>query len=392
MPGPLAALRVLDFTTLLPGPFATLTLADLGADVVRVEAPHRPDLMRFAPPFDGGGSVGHALVNRNKRSLALDLKHPEAAAVVKRLVRRYDVVVEAFRPGVMDRLGVGYDALKAANPRLIYGSLTGYGQTGPFRDRAGHDVNYLALSGLMSHTGADATGPAHSAQPLGDTAGALAFVAALLAAVVHRERTGEGQHVDVAILDSCLYFGAYAAAASLAGSETLGHETSLLGGGSAYGYYRTADDRYLAVGALEPKFWAGFCAAVGRPDLEAQGHVLDPAAQAGLRAEVQREIARKPLSEWQAVFAEHDVCVEPVLTVGEAAEHPQVRARQMTAAVPRPDGEPQRQAASPFRFSGTAPAYRHTGPALGAHTKGVLREAGFSAEEVAALETGGAFG
>lgn len=370
-----------------------MTLADLGADVVRVEAPHRPDLLRLAPPFDGEASVGHALVNRNKRSLALDLKHPEAAGLVRRLAPTFDVVVEAFRPGVMDRLGVGYEALGAANPRLVYCSLTGYGQSGPYRDRAGHDVDYLALSGLMSHTGAPEAGPAHSALPLGDAIGALTAAAAILAAIVHRDRTGEGQHVDMAILDSVIGLGAFAAAAQLAAGEAVGYGTGLLGGGSAYGYHRTADGRYLAVGALEPQFWDGFCEAIGRADLAGRALTLDPAEQAGLRAEVAAAIAERTLGEWMEVFAGLDVCVEPVLTVDEMARHPQVRARGLVVDVPRAEGAgTQRQAASPFRFSATAPRYRHTGPAPGAHTGEVLAEAGFATDEIARLREAGVFG
>jgi crotonobetainyl-CoA:carnitine CoA-transferase CaiB-like acyl-CoA transferase len=202
MQGPLASLKVLDFSTLLPGPFASLLLADMGAEVLRIESPTRPDLLRNLPPHDHGMSTGHAYLNRNKRSLALDLKQPQAVEVVKRLVAEYDIVLEQFRPGVMDRLGIGYDALKAINPRLIYVAITGYGQTGPLRERAGHDINYLALSGVASYTGRQGDGPLPLGVQVADVAGgSLHGVIGLLAAVVARQQTGQGQYVDVSMTD-----------------------------------------------------------------------------------------------------------------------------------------------------------------------------------------------
>ncbi len=394
MPGPLASLKVLDFSTLLPGPFATMVLADLGADVVRVEAPHRPDLMRLTPPFDGDVSAGHAVVNRSKRSLTLDLKHPEAAGVVRRLAQVYDVVVEGFRPGVMDRLGVGYAALSARHPRLIYVSLTGYGQTGPYAQRAGHDLNYLALSGVLSHTGRATTGPSPPGLQVADVGGgAMGALVGLLTAVVHRQQTGRGQHVDLSILDATIALNAFQASRYLAAGELPGYETDPLGGGSFYDVYRTRDGRYLAVGSLEPKFWTGFCEAIGRPDLVDLGFaVWDRQAQQRVKAEIREVLGTRTLAAWQEVFAERDVCVEPVLTLAEMAAHPQVEARQMIASVPRPDGTTQRQVASPFRFSETAPAYAHVGAAPGAHTDAVLAETGFSADQIAALRAAGVLG
>ncbi|RME48583.1 MAG: CoA transferase, partial [Caldilineae bacterium] len=268
MPGPLASLKILDFTTLLPGPFASMMLADLGADVVRVEAPHRPDMVRLTPPFDGETSAWHALLNRNKRAIALDLKRPGAAEAVKRLVQTYDIVLEQFRPGVMERLGIGYDALRAVNPRLIYCAITGYGQTGPYRHRAGHDNNYLSLAGVMSHTGRRETGPVPLGVQVADVGGgSFGAVTGVLAAVIHRSQTGEGQFVDISMFDMSVAWNAVAVAHYLVGGENPDYESMWLNGGSFYDYYRTADGRYLSVGSLEPKFWAGFCEAIERPEL-----------------------------------------------------------------------------------------------------------------------------
>uniref|UniRef100_UPI0035B4D7C4 CaiB/BaiF CoA transferase family protein n=1 Tax=Promineifilum sp. TaxID=2664178 RepID=UPI0035B4D7C4 len=383
----------LDFTTLLPGPFATMMLADLGADVVRVEAPNRPDMVRFLPPYDGDASAWHGVLNRNKRSLGLDLKRPEAVEVVRRLVRPggYTIVIEQFRPGVMDRLGIGYEALRALNPALIYCALTGYGQTGPLRDRAGHDNNYLALSGALSYSGRRASGPPPLGIQVADVGGgAFGALVGLLAAVVHRDATGCGQFVDVSMFDLMVAWQAHLISHTLVAGETPEAESMALNGGRAYDLYETADGRWLSVGSLEPKFWEGFCAAIGRPDLVAPGLGLDEAEQARVKAEVRAAIAARPLAEWAAVFAPLDVCVEPALNVPEMLAHPQTAARGLVVDVPRPGGGAQRQVASPFRFSGGAAEYRHTGAALGAHTSEVLRAAGYNEAEIEALRSANA--
>lgn len=385
MPGPLASLRILDFTTLLPGPFATMTLADMGAAVVRVESPTRPDMVRFLPPYDGDTSAWHGVLNRNKRSLALDLKRPDAVDVIRRLVTTggYDIVIEQFRPGVMDRLGIGYEDLRAANPSLIYCALTGYGQTGPLRDRAGHDNNYLALSGALSYSGRRETGPPPLGIQVADIGGgALGALVGLLAAVVHRAATGEGQFVDISMLDMMLAWQAHLISHYLVAGETPGPEEMALNGGRAYDLYETADGRRLSVGSLESKFWEGFCVAIDRPDLIAPGLSLDPGEQARVKAEVKAAFLTRPLAEWVAVFAPLDVCVEPVLTVPEALAQPHVAARELVVDVPRPGVGAQRQIASPWRFSVGTTDYRHTGAALGAHTVEILRETGFTETEI----------
>lgn len=388
MPGPLASLRILDFTGLLPGPFATMALADMGATVVRVESPTRPDMVRFMPPFDGDTSAWHAVLNRNKRSLALDLKRPAAVEAIRRLVGRggYDIVIEQFRPGVMDRLGLGYDALRAANPALIYCALTGYGQTGPLRDRAGHDNNYLALSGAISYSGRRETGPPPLGLQVADIGGgALGAMVGLLAAVVQRAATGQGQFVDISMFDMMVAWQSHLISHTLVAGKTPRPEEMSLNGARAYDYYETADGRWLAVGSLEPKFWEGFCAAIDRPDLIAPGLSLDDGAQARVKAAVRAAIAARPLAEWAAVFAARDVCVEPVLSVPEMLAHPQTAARELVVDVPKPGGGSRRQIASPWRFSGGAAEYRHAGASLGAHTEEVLREAGFTPDEIEAI-------
>lgn len=391
MPGPLSSLRILDFTTLLPGPFGTLILADLGAEVLRIESPSRPDMIRALPPHVDGISACHGYLNRNKRSLAVDLKHPDGAAVVKRLAQDYDIVIEQFRPGVMDRLGVGYEALRAENPGLIYCAITGYGQTGPLRDRAGHDLNYLALAGILSYNGRRDTGPAPAAVQIADVAGGSCHaVMAILAAVIHRQRTGEGQFIDISMTDAAFSLQALSAPPALVGGAEPALEGNQLNGGSFYDCYETEDGRWLSVAGLEPQFFAQFCQAIGRPELTSLGLVTEPGVVAQLKAAIAEAIRTRSFADWQAVFATVDACVEPVLSFHEACQHPQLQAREMVVAVSGEGGRAQQQLASPFRFSVTPPRYDHAGRPLGADTDAALQEAGFSAADIARLCTAGA--
>jgi alpha-methylacyl-CoA racemase len=390
MTGPLSSLKILDFSTLLPGPFASMMLADLGADVVRVEAPQRPDMVRHTPPFDGEHSTWHSVLNRNKRSLALDLKQAAAIEIVKRLldpaVGGYDILLEQFRPGVMARLGLDYESLRALSPGLIYCSLTGYGQTGPYRERAGHDLNYLALSGMMSYSGRAESGPPPLGVQVADIGGgSWGAIMGILAAVIHRQQTGEGQLVDVSMLDMAIAWQSHTASNFLAAREVPDAEGMLLNGGNFYDYYETQDGRFLSIASLEPKFWTGFCQAIGRPELAAAGLNSDPAAQQSLKAKIRAVIKQKSLAAWTAVFADHDVCVEPVLTVPEMAEHPQVQARGLIVGVPREASSQQAQIGQPLKFSATPAEYRHAGTAVGTHTRQILATIGYNGEEIDAL-------
>ncbi|TVT88803.1 CaiB/BaiF CoA-transferase family protein [Pseudomonas sp. RGB] len=386
MSGPLASLKVLDFSTLLPGPFASLMLADMGAEVLRIESPTRVDLLRVLPPHDHGTSASHAYLNRNKRSLALDLKQAEALEIVRELVKDYDIVLEQFRPGVMERLGLGYAALKAINPRLIYVSITGYGQTGPYKDRAGHDINYLALAGIASHTGRQDSGPLPLGVQLADVAGgSLHAVVGLLAAVIARQHSGVGQHLDVSMTDCSFSLNAMAGAGYLACGVEPEWETQVLNGGSFYDYYRTRDGRWMSVGSLEPAFMQQLCAALGRPELAAHGLSPRPEQQKALKLALQVEFEKRSFEQLCELFAGVDACVEPVLSLSEAVEHPQLKARTLISQVPRGDGSTQAQIACPLKFSEGLPEPRHIGAAVGAHTDEVLEELGLSAQRIAEL-------
>jgi alpha-methylacyl-CoA racemase len=367
MPGPLSSLKVLDFSTLLPGPYATMMLADMGADVVRVEAPDRLDLTRVMPPHDGDTSTAHAYLNRGKRSIGLDLKKEGSAAKVLELVRDYDIVVEQFRPGVMDRLGIGYEALKEVNPQLIYCAITGYGQTGPYANRAGHDINYLALAGVAAHSGRKENGPPPLGIQVADVAGGSHHaVMGILAAVIHRQQTGEGQFVDISMTDAAFALNAMAGAAELAGGQPQQPEGAMLNGGSFYDYYQTADNRWLSIGSLEPQFCSRLCDTLGIAEMKSYGLSQNPEHQQKLKVSIRKVIAGKTLEEWQGIFANQDACVEPVLTISEAAGHPQIQARDMLIEVDRGDGSRQKQLGHPIKFSQTPCQSLFTGRALGA--------------------------
>ncbi|MBY6220994.1 CaiB/BaiF CoA transferase family protein [Marinobacter nauticus] len=349
MAAPLANLKILDFSTLLPGPYATMMLADMGAEVLRVEAPDRVDLAKVMPPFDGKFSTTFSYLGRGKQTLQLNLKQPESVERVKQLVQDYDIVVEQFRPGVMDRLGIGYEVLKAINPKLIYCAITGYGQTGPYKDRAGHDINYLAISGVASHCGRADSGPPPMGIQIADVAGGSHHaVMGILAAVIKRQETGEGAFIDISMTDAAFALNAMAGAAALAGGQPQKPESGMLNGGTFYDYYQTRDGRWLSVGSLEPQFSSRLCDTLGLGELKSYALSQKPEHQQELKAAIKQKIAERSLAEWREVFADVDACVEPVLTIDEAAEHPQLKARGMVVERDRGDGQLQRQIKLPI--------------------------------------------
>jgi crotonobetainyl-CoA:carnitine CoA-transferase CaiB-like acyl-CoA transferase len=392
MAGPLKGLKILDFTTLLPGPYATMTLADLGAEVLRIVSGTRPDLASFLPPFLPGTDLSCAIayLGRGKRCMALNLKDPRAAAIVRRLVAGYDIVVEQFRPGVMAKLGLDYEALKAANPALIYCSLTGYGQTGPMKNRAGHDINYLARSGIGFYSGRKASGPCLTGIQIADVAsGSNHAVIGILAAAIHRQATGEGQHIDVSMTDGAMAFNALSAAAYLVDGTETRCEEGVLNGGSLYDFYETKDGKHISFGGLEPQFFAAFCETIGLPGLIPAG--VMPADLAPAKEAVRRAVKTRTRDEWAARFAKVDACVEPVLTLGEALEDPQARARGMVVEVDLPGGKKVKQPGHPIRYSATPPRYGPAGVASGTHTREVLRGLGYEEDQIDAFERTGLF-
>lgn len=402
---PLAGVRVLDLSRLLPGPFCTLILSDLGAHVDKVEDPHVGDYMRLFPPHvrvpsqNGDGSytmsARFAAINRDKRSLCLDLKQPAGREALLKLLPRYHVLVESFRPGVLDRLGIGVDALHAINPRLVICSISGYGQDGPYRDRAGHDLNYVALSGVLGLCGASATAPPHPLPiQLADLgAGALWPAVRILAALRLAEHSGQGSHLDVSMCEGALSF-LLPDLANLAmsgdGKGPVRGGDLLTGGAACYGVYQTADGRHLSVAALEPKFWLALNAVLPRR-AEISELLAPPADQARIREELQAIFMTRSRDEWLEKFRGTDACVEPILELDELMDHPLHQARQLFFSISqgRTDEVPLRQVRTPALPKGAEAAVRPP-PGFGEHSIEILREAGLSELEIEALLKSGA--
>jgi alpha-methylacyl-CoA racemase len=377
---PLAGVKVLDLSRLLPGPYATLVLADLGASVDKLEEPQGGDSTRHMPPMKGETSALFLGLNRNKRSLTLDLKSPEGVAALKRLVKHYDVLIESFRPGVMDRLGVGWHALSKEHPALIMCSISGYGATGPDRLKAGHDLNYIARSGVLAYGGARNGAPAMPGVQIADIGGGLFGLVGVLAALLERQRTGVGRYVDIAMTESSLAFlHMHLASRLMLGAEsgplTRGAE-ALNGGYACYGLYRTQDERWMAVGSLEPKFFSGLCELLLRPDLVAGGYDLTDHG-AKTRRELEAIFASKPQAHWVALFRQHDLCVEPVIEGDEVLSDPQLVARGLFV-----NAGDVVHVKTPLHF-GEIPT--RPSPALGADSADILREAGFTNAEIGRL-------
>jgi alpha-methylacyl-CoA racemase len=390
---PLSGLRVLDLTRLLPGGFCTLLFADLGAEVVKVEDTGMGDYIRWAPPYyegaeDSAKSALYLSLNRGKRSVRLNLKDERGRDALLRLVRDFDVLVEGNRPGVMDRLGVGYERLAQENPGLVYCAITGYGQDGPYRDRSGHDMNYLGLVGLLGLTGDKGGPPVQAAGQIADLGGGGLMAAfAILAALRERDQTGEGQMLDVSMADGALSWLAMVAARYFAeGVAPQRGDLELAGRLICYRPYECKDG-WVSLGALEPKFWQAWCRGVGREDL-IEKQFDAPGSEA--HAQVERIFMERSRDEWQQFASQHDCCLEPVLGLDEALDSELVRAREMVVELDQPGTDGVKQLGMPVKFSRTPGGPHGPGPVLGADTEDVLRDAGFTDDEIAELIEAGA--
>jgi alpha-methylacyl-CoA racemase len=393
---PLSDVRILDLTRLLPGGFCTLMLGDLGADVIKVEDTGAGDYVRWAPPLYGSDeqtplgtrSALYLSLNRNKRSVRLDLKQEQGKQALLRLAAEADVLVESFRPGVLDRLGVGYDELAKANAALVYCPITGYGQDGPNRDRAGHDQNYLGLNGILGLTG-DADGaPTQAAGQIADLGGGgLMAAVGILAALNEARRSGKGQVVDVSMTDGSLAWLAMVAGQYLCdGVVPKRGDLPLAGRIICYRPYE-AKDGWISCGALEQKFWAAWCKGVDREDLIP--HQFDPPGS-DAHEQAQEVFRSRTREEWKAFNDEHDCCIEPILEMDEVLESDQVRERAMVVSYEQPQLGEVRQLGFPIKMSRTPASIHRHAPALGEHTAEVLGEAGLGEEEVASLLESGA--
>jgi alpha-methylacyl-CoA racemase len=380
----LEGVRVLDLTRLLPGPFASLVLADLGASVDKVEDLGGGDYMRLAPPLVGDTSGTFLALNRDKRSACLDLKKDSARTALLRMVERYDVLFEQFRPGVMTRLGLGHDVLLARNPRLVVCALTGYGQDGPLAARAGHDINYLARAGVLGVQGPADGPPQVPGFQLADFSGGLWSVIGILSALHERARTGAGRVVDVSMLEACMGFAFASYGALFAGHTPKRGDEPLSGGLALYGTYATSDGRHVSLGALEPKFWKAFCDGAG---IETDVSAMFPGPhQPALKDRLRQLFASRTRAEWEALARKHDCCLEPVLEPAELRADEHLKARELFFEMDSPWGRIG-QLRTPLGARGA----KHTPPPRqGEHTEAILREAGIDDATIAAMKAEGA--
>jgi crotonobetainyl-CoA:carnitine CoA-transferase CaiB-like acyl-CoA transferase len=385
---PLDGLRVLDLTNHLSGPYCAMILGDLGADVIKIERPGAGDDVRATSPRVGGESAAFMIWNRNKRSVTLDLKHPEGLALALRLVERADVLLENFRPGVADRLGLGYRAASARNPRLVYCSISGFGQTGPYRDRGGFDRIAQGMSGLMSINGEEDGPPLPVAVPVSDLGAGMFAAIGVLAALRARDATGRGQHVDTSLLETPIAWSVYEASSYFATGEVpsrlgQGHRTQ-----APYGAHRTKDG-WLNIGGGAPVFWPRICAVLGMPELEHDPRFKDPAARVAnrkaLSAIIEERLSREPTDYWLERFERAGVPAGPIWTYDRVFADPHVLHREMVVEVEHPTAGRTRVLGIPIKLSLTPGRIRRAAPTLGQHTEEVLRELGLSASQIADL-------
>lgn len=381
--GLLKELKMLDLSRLLPGPYCTLLLADLGMGVLKVEDLEQGDYMRAMGPVRGKDSANFLALNRNKKSMKLNLKVKEGREIFYKLIETYDIILEGFRPGVMERLGIGYQELKKRNPRVIFCSLSGYGQDGPYRERSGHDVNYIGLGGVLELIGSQNGPPVIPGVQIADIgAGGMMAAIAILSAAIHREKTGEGQYLDISMMDGVISWLSMHAGKYFMDREVLKRgEIQLAGRYACYQVYSTKDGRHMSLGALEPKFWMNFCEAIGRKDLIYK-QFIEGEERLQVIEEIQDLFKTKTQKEWVDFFKNVDACCEPILNFEEVFQHPQVLHRKMVMEYEHPVEGKVRQVGNPIKSSQFPFEIRLPSPAWGEHTMEVLKAIGYSEEEI----------
>lgn len=384
--GPLVGVKVLDLTRLLPGPLATQMLADLGAEVIKIEDPKAPDYTRHFFPQKGGMAISYIAINRGKKSLAIDLKSEKGRQIFYDLAKDADIVLDSFRPGVLAKMSLDYDTVKQINPRIIYVAITGYGQTGPYAQSAGHDINYIGYTGLLALNGTREGGPVMPGAQIADIAGgAYPTVIACLSALLARGTTGKGQLVDVAMTDCTLPLMSMSLVETLNFGQHFGREEPFLSGGLAhYNIYRCADGEHIALGSLEPKFWQGFCMLINKPDWIAR---MLPQAEtiSALKKDLTELFLTKTRDEWVALAAQADICLTPILNPHEVEDNEHIRERGLIATSEHPEYGTVKGINQPIKFGGTPTKPGWAAAKMGEDNNDILLDMGFSEEDIASL-------
>lgn len=387
---PLDGIRVLDLSRLLPGGYCTMVLADLGAEVIKVEEPQKGDYIRLEPPFAGDESIAHLTLNRNKTSVTLNLKDERARQIFYRLVEASDIIVESFRPGIVKRLEVDYQTVNGLNPRIIYCSISGYGQSGPYRDLPGHDLNYVGLAGVLGAFLEFGEPVVQTATVADIGGGSMPAIIAILTALIAREKTGRGQYIDISMLDGAISWMSSYLAGHLKFREAVREKEvyKVFGTMPCYRIYKTKDGKYITIGCLERRFWENLCKALNREDL------IDHQFATGKRGrkvvEVLEGIFReKGLDEWMKTLIEHDVCCGAVHKLEEVMNDPQVLHRRMTMTIDHPTLGKAGVFRIPMIFSEIQPTIRIPPPTLGQHTEEVLLGLGYEKSGVEELRKAG---
>jgi alpha-methylacyl-CoA racemase len=374
--GPLQGIRILDLTRLLPGPLGTMLMADMGAEVIKIEDPNAPDYVRVFPPFVGGESVNYLAYNRSKKSMFLDYKSEEGRKIFFELVKTADVVVEQFRPNYLDKIGLGYEEAKKVNPKIIYVSVTGYGQTGPYAHLAGHDLNYIAYAGVLGITGEKDSSPTLPGVQMADIAGgSYMSVIATLSALHARTQTGKGQHVDVSMTDAVMPLLSVSYAIYSATNQSQNRGTLPLSGGMPnYGVYECQDKKYIALGTLEPKFWSKFCDLTNKTDWKM--FMVPQNSEQLLRFKnlIGGLFLEKKQSEWVKFGLENDLLISPVYGLEDLENDPHLQARQMIIETEHPTAGKLKSIGVPLKFSETEAKPSWSAPILGEDTEAILKE------------------
>jgi crotonobetainyl-CoA:carnitine CoA-transferase CaiB-like acyl-CoA transferase len=391
--GALSGVKVLDLSRLLPGPYCTLMMADYGAEVIKIEQPGEGDYIRWRKPGINGIGARHLTINRNKKSVELNLKTEEGKEIFKKMAVEADVILESFRPGVMERLGVGYEEISKINDGIVYCSLTGYGQTGPYRNLPGHDVNYIGYSGILGLIGERNGKPIVPGVQIADIGGgALLSLSAICMALFHRERTGKGQYIDVSMLDGAVTW-IYAAVSDFFASNEVPErgKNRLDGKYACYDVYETKDHKYISVGANELKFWKKMCELMGKPEW-IELHEAPDDVQLQLKKDLAAVYKTRTQKEWVDLLKYEDTCVGPVYDMDEVFEDPQIIARNMFTKMQHPTAGEIKQIGFPIKFSKTPGVIQSHAPLLGEHTDEILSSLHYSSKQIELLRENGVIG